>query len=308
MRRVIGIGETILDIIFRDGKPTVAVPGGSVFNGMISLGRVGVEVVFISETGNDRVGKSILDFMNRNNVSTGYVNVFPDGKSPVTLAFLDENSEADYLSYKEYPNQRLDVVMPKITEDDIVIFGSYYALNPVLRTKVLELLDQAKEARAIILYDLNFRASHRDEAIKLTPTIIENFEYADIVRGSADDFRHLYKMEDIDKIYKDKIQFYCPAFVHTAGGGDVSLRTKEISKDYPVEKLKPVSTVGAGDNFNAGLVYGLLKYDIRYRELKTLSEHYWDKVIKCGIDFSAEVCGSFNNSVSIDFAERHKLS
>ena len=41
MRKVIGIGETILDIIFRGGQPTAAVPGGSVFNGIVSLGRIG---------------------------------------------------------------------------------------------------------------------------------------------------------------------------------------------------------------------------------------------------------------------------
>ena len=32
MRRVIGIGETILDIIFKGNQPHKAVPGGSVFN------------------------------------------------------------------------------------------------------------------------------------------------------------------------------------------------------------------------------------------------------------------------------------
>lgn len=39
MRKVIGIGETILDIIFRNNRPHTAVPGGSTFNGLISLGR-----------------------------------------------------------------------------------------------------------------------------------------------------------------------------------------------------------------------------------------------------------------------------
>ena len=29
MRKVIGIGETILDILFRDGQPQAAVPGRS---------------------------------------------------------------------------------------------------------------------------------------------------------------------------------------------------------------------------------------------------------------------------------------
>ena len=42
MRRVIGIGETVLDIIFKDDQPISAVPGGSTFNCLVSLGRCGV--------------------------------------------------------------------------------------------------------------------------------------------------------------------------------------------------------------------------------------------------------------------------
>ena len=42
-RKVIGIGETILDVLFKGNQPTAAVPGGSVFNGIISLGRMGVK-------------------------------------------------------------------------------------------------------------------------------------------------------------------------------------------------------------------------------------------------------------------------
>lgn len=97
MRKVIGIGETILDIIFRNGQPTAAVPGGSVFNGVVSLARAGVPVSFISETGNDRVGNTILQSMRDSGMSTDYVNVFPDGKSPVSLAYLNENGDAEYI-------------------------------------------------------------------------------------------------------------------------------------------------------------------------------------------------------------------
>ena len=75
MRKVIGIGETILDIIFRGDQPSAAVPGGSVFNGIVSLGRMGANVGFISETGNDRVGNIILQFMRDNNIPTDNVNV-----------------------------------------------------------------------------------------------------------------------------------------------------------------------------------------------------------------------------------------
>lgn len=302
MRKVIGIGETILDIIFREQQPTAAVPGGSVFNGIVSLARAGIPVQFISETGNDQVGKIILKFMQDNHIPTDSINVFPDGKSPVSLAFLNAQHDAEYLFYKDYPNQRLDVVYPELKEDDIVMIGSYYALNPVLRDKILELLEQAREKKAIVYYDLNFRSTHQAEAMKLTPTLIENLEYADLVRGSQDDFRYLYDIMDADKIYKEKIKFYCPNFIYTAGADKISLRTRTLSKDYLVPPIQTISTIGAGDNFNAGLIFGILSQGVLHSHLHEIDEATWDQIIESGIQFAANVCQSLHNSISQEFA------
>lgn len=306
MRKVIGIGETILDILFRDGQPQAAVPGGSVYNAVISLGRMGQNVTFISETGNDRVGEMILANMRENGVDTANVNVFPEGKSPVSLAFLNERNDAEYIFYKDYPRQRLEVNMPEISSDDIIMIGSYFAITPVLRDKVKELLDRAHDAGAIIYYDVNFRSTHANEAIKLMPTIIENFEYADILRGSTEDFQNMFRQPDADKVYSNHVGFYCPNFICTDADGDVRLRTKHVCKDYPVTPLKAVSTIGAGDNFNAGVVYGLLKYRVRRADLAELTEADWDAIIRCGMDFSADVCKSVSSSVSKEFAESYR--
>lgn len=306
MRKVIGIGETILDILFRDGQPQAAVPGGSVYNAVISLGRMGQNVTFISETGNDRVGEMILANMRENGVDTANVNVFPEGKSPVSLAFLNERNDAEYIFYKDYPRQRLEVNMPEISSDDIIMIGSYFAITPVLRDKVKELLDRAHDAGAIIYYDVNFRSTHANEAIKLMPTIIENFEYADILRGSTEDFQNMFRQPDADKVYSNHVGFYCPNFICTDADGDVRLRTKHVCKDYPVTPLKAVSTIGAGDNFNAGVVYGLLKYRVRRADLAELTEADWDAIIRCGMDFSADVCKNVSNSVSKEFAESYR--
>jgi fructokinase len=62
--------------------------------------------------------------------------------------------------------------------------------------------------------------------------------------------------------------------------------------------IVPVSTIGAGDNFNAGVIYGLIKYNIGYHDLPLINEATWDKIIQCGIDFSAEVCQSYLNYIS----------
>ena len=302
MRKVIGIGETILDILFKDNQPKAAVPGGSVFNGIISLGRAGANVTFISEVGGDKVGNIILDFMKENGVGTDNVVVYPERKSPVSLAFLNEKNDAEYVFYKDYPNLRLDADMPEVTGDDIIMFGSFYAITPQLRDKVKELLDKARKVGAIIYYDVNFRKTHAHEAIKLMPTILENFEYADIVRGSNEDFGYMFGMTDPDKVYQHKVSFYCPHFICTNGGEGLCLRTASLKKDYPVEPLQTVSTIGAGDNFNAGLVFGLLKNRIRKADLDELTEADWDKIIASGMSFSKEVCTSLDNYISKEFA------
>lgn len=306
MRKIIGIGETILDILFRDGQPQAAVPGGSVYNGVVSLGRMGMDVTFISETGNDKVGQIILDNMRENSVRTDSVNVFPDGKSPVSLAFLNERNDAEYIFYKDYPKLRLDVKMPDIQKDDILMIGSYYAISPLLRDKIKEILDKAKSNEAIIYYDVNFRSNHLSEAIKLMPTVLENFEYADILRGSTEDFQNLFNTGDPDKVYKNNVGFYCKNFICTDADKDIHLYYGKLKKTYGVEPVETVSTIGAGDNFNAGVVYGLIKNNIGKDDLSTLSEADWDKVIRCGIDFSAEVCRSVHNSVSKEFAASYR--
>lgn len=307
MRKVIGIGETILDIIFKNNQPHRAVPGGSVFNGLTSLGRLGVPVSFISELGNDRVGEIIRSFMEENHIGTEFVDRFPDGKSPISLAFLDDSQNANYIFYKDYPAARLDVPLPPIEEDDIFIFGSYYSLNPALRERMVEFLQYAQERKAILYYDPNFRKAHLHEAIRLGPTVLENLEYADIVRGSDEDFENLFGKTDTAHVYEDHIRFYCRRFISTHGPKGVDLHIDQTSRHFDVPCLRPVSTIGAGDNFNAGIIYGLLKYDVRRRDLDILAPDTWEKIVCCGIDLASEVCQSYDNYISADFAARYQV-
>ena len=306
-RKVIGIGETVLDIIFKDNQPVGAVPGGSVFNSIISLGRSGVKCSFISETGNDRVGRTILDCLKENGVDATSVYVYPDSKSPLSLAFLNENNDAEYIFYKDHPNDRLEFTFPDVQPDDIVLFGSYYAVNPVIRPQVVGFLDYARQHGAILYYDVNFRASHKNEVMKLTPNILENLEYADIVRGSTEDFEVMFRKSDPDVIYRTQIAFYTKRFICTQGANPVELRAENgLKKSYGVQiSGDTVSTIGAGDNFNAGFAYGLIRYNITREQIEQgLTEQQWDCLIACAQQFSAEVCKSINNSVSLEFGKR----
>ena len=295
MRKTFGIGETILDIIFQNNQPYKAVPGGSVFNGLITLGRMGLPVTFISELGNDRVGDIIRDFMQDSHLTTEFVDCFPNGKSPLSLAFLDEDKNAHYIFYKDYPAQRLEVPLPAIEPDDIFIFGSYYSLNPALRPRMVEFLQYARERKAILYYDPNFRKAHAHEAILLKPTVLENLEFADIVRGSDEDFQNLFGKTDTREVYQDHVKLYCDRLLSTRGANGVDLCTRQFTCHFDAPRIHSVSTIGAGDNFNAGILYGLLKYDIRRDDLPDIDMETWGKIVRPGMDLAAEVCQSYDN-------------
>jgi fructokinase len=309
MRKVIGIGETVLDIIFRNEEPVGAIPGGSTFNAMISLGRSGIQATFISETGNDRVGRKILNFLEENHVDSSNVNVYPESKSPLSLAFLNDNNDAEYLFYKDHPKDRLDFSYPEVNEDAVVVFGSYYALNPVIRPQVLGFLQYAHQRGAILYYDVNFRASHQHEVMKLTANFLENLELADVVRGSHEDFDVMFHSKDADVVYRSQISFYCKKFIYTQGRLPLVLRAEDgFRKEYPVSAIDVVSTIGAGDNFNAGFVYGIIKHGItRAMVTDGLTEAQWDQLISCAQAFSADCCKSINNYVSTEFGDKMKL-
>lgn len=306
MRKVIGIGETMLDIIFKNGKPIEAVPGGSTFNGIVSLGRAGVKTVFVSETGNDRVGEYVRDFLRDNNVDTSAINVFQETKSPVSLAFLDKDNNADYIFYRDQKHDHMDFAYPDIQKDDIVVFGSFYAVNPALRPQVSGLLEYARQRGAIIYYDVNFRKAHQADVMKVTPNLIDNLEYADIVRGSKEDFEVLYKKDSAERVYRAETSFYCKRFIYTDGPNPVSVFSNNgFHKEYAMPKTETVSTIGAGDNFNAGFIYGMIKCGVTRDDVEQgLSEEAWDKLIATATAFSADCCKDIFNYISKEFGQQ----
>ncbi len=302
-RKVIGIGETVFDIIFKDNKPVNPIPGGTTSNSMISLGRCGMPATFLSETGDDYIGQLICNYLEENGVSSADVD--KNGKSHLSLAFLNERNDANYVFYKDHPHDKAEMRLPEINADDIILFGSYFAINPVIRHKVKALLDYAHKQGAIIYYDLNFRASHKDEKDLLLPTIIENFGYADIIRGSNEDFEIVFGYTDFSSIAnRDFMQG--KTLIYTCGSEPTLLKTcQETVISHVVKPIEVVSTIGAGDNYNAGVIFSLIRDNISRGSLKKgLTEEQWHDILNTAQSFSAECCKSMENTISRLFADK----
>jgi fructokinase len=81
-------------------------------------------------------------------------------------------------------------------------------------------------------------------------------------------------------------------FIITRGKQGAIGYANKASFSSPSQKISMVSTIGAGDAFNAGIVYALSmgrnKTDL-------------DQIITSGIAFSSEVCATIDNYVGREF-------
>ena len=310
MRKIVGIGETVLDIVFRNDQPTAAIPGGSTFNALISIGRTagrdfpGTEVMMVTETGDDHVGDIVTSFMEENGVSTRAVTRNPGTQTHVSLAFLDSRNDAQYQFYKDHAKASLQedkVSRISFSKDDLVLFGSYFAINPRIRAYTSRLLKEAREAGAILYYDINFRKNHLSDLDVTGTNIEENCSLSDIVRGSAEDFGYLFGTDDPEEIYRDHVSPLCPIFICTCGAEPVHVFTPEQHLTFPVEQIETVSTIGAGDNFNAGCLYSLMLLGKCKEDICAMTAGDWAEIARIAGRFSANVCGSLFNYVDKGF-------
>lgn len=284
------IGESLYDLTFSDVHQVWSCPGGSMLNTAVSLGRRNVPVRFYTEVGNDSAGKLLCRFLESNNIEIGSVHVY-EGKTSLALAFLDENGDADYEFYPQRPGNAPEFILPEIHAGDIMIFGSTYARQPRNHENILNLARGIKRVGGLLVYDPNYRitANNGSEILDL---VAGNIGLSDIVRGSNQDFYYLYGVKDGAAAYQKIQEAGSKILIYTRNSEGVDLLTPWFLKHYEVPDIQVVSTVGAGDNFNAGLIAALHGMGFIPE-----TENFWDEAIDRAIIFASEVCTNKNNFV-----------
>jgi fructokinase len=299
MRSIYAIGETTFDIVFRDNNPFRGVVGGSSLNTAVSLGRLQLPVSFISRFGNDTIGDLSAAFLIENGVNCRYISRF-EGQSRIALAFLDKNNNASYQFYHGNKSPRL--TFPPITKNDIITFGSLNAIANKGRKNLLNFLTKASNVNAITVYDPNIRNIEETERESIVLKVEENIALSTIVKGSTEDFVRLYGTSDCKLLFKKFSNLGVKALFITNGDRPVTLITNRFKKSYQVKKVDTVSTIGAGDNFTAGVIFGLWGENISAGNIDSTDEKLWDEIVAYGCHFAREVCLSESNYISEEFA------
>ncbi len=307
MNNIYIAGETTFDILFENDQPRKLNVGGSQLNTSISLGRLGLPVSLITRLGTDRLSRLGENFLRKNGINTSYISRF-EGNSRIALAFLDKQKDAEYTFYDD-PVADTVLIFPKAKENDIVLFGSSFALKKDPGEYLSRFIRTALTAKSVIIYDPNFRKYDPEKLPELRSIMEEHMTKATIIKGSDEDFDAIYGETDPEKVYAHLTAINKHAvLIFTAGPDSVVVMRNHIAERFPVPSLKPVSTIGAGDGFTAGLIYGLSREGITFETLTNPSVSLsLEDIINDAIAFANNVCQQKENYISKEFADSVNL-
>lgn len=304
MRNVFLIGETVYDIIFKNNKPVESRPGGAMLNTAVSLAKLGIQTYLVGDYANDTIGDIIDDFLVQNKVKTDYITRYDDAKSRLALAFLDDENNAEYSFYKIRKEGQARIERPEFKYGDIVLFGSFYGIKAEIRPDLLNLLKSADDSGAIIIYDPNFRKAHLPIKEQIQPFIKANILRSDIVKGSDEDFKNIFDLDKPSEVYEMLLkQNKSVFFIYTANKNGVWVFYNNREYYYEVPQIEPLSTIGAGDTFNAGLIYSLIENNIKEISPDSINDLFINKAIDKAVKFSQKVCMSYDNYLNGDVLE-----
>ncbi|MBN2638040.1 MAG: hypothetical protein JXR65_03015 [Bacteroidales bacterium] len=296
---VYAFGESLLDVIIQSLDNVLARPGGSMLNASVSLQRAGVEVSLVTELGKDQTSALMIDFLQKHHIHTEYITLYPDNKTAVALAFLDEHKKPTYTFLKDYPANRSINFPSAFQPGDLFLFGSLYALDADIQNYLHAGKRTARKSGTLVLYDPNIRQKEKLKSSGMKELVFEHISSAHIVKGSDEDFEALFGTKEVDLVFEKLVQINREVlFVMTRGSKGASALWKGKIIDVKAQPVDVVSTIGAGDGFNAGMAAFLSKHP---KAVPEWDDAYVNNLLNTGIRFASSVCASDENYIKKGF-------
>lgn len=254
MKKIYCVGECALDIIFgADGAPLGAMPGGRVINAAAILARQGEPVSVVSEASAGPVGDRVVDWLGEAGCDITGIDRITEGLTPTLLYLPGADGRMTVTRYESYPDDCFDVVWPRIEEGDVVVFGGFYAIDPRMRRRMSQFLQNAVDHRAVMVYLPGFLPSQAPRITRVMPAIYENLEIADVIITRTADLETIYGTADAVRCYADQIDYYSHSLVNV----DSATSTITYFSNHEPVALSADSRFVSSMMWNAGVVAGV---------------------------------------------------
>ena len=200
-------GEILLDFISKETGEGLdhsilfeKRPGGSIFNVVVALRRLGVPVSFLTKIGGDEFAQGLMDIVRREKINTECLK--RDINLKTTLAFVAVNKEGKP-EFRFYRDNAADTMLTISEVKDInpknysmYHFGSISLLEKPASDAYLELLNMFYKEKVITSFDPNIRPSLIKDKKDFLNMFFKISKMVDILKMSDDDLKYITGLTD----------------------------------------------------------------------------------------------------------------
>ncbi|WP_234681136.1 carbohydrate kinase family protein [Bradyrhizobium monzae] len=307
---LISCGDALIDFVptkNADGREAVMpAVGGSCLNVAIGIARLGAPTGFVGGISNDMFGRMVADHAAASNVELG-LSTRSDHQT--TLAFVRiVAGESHYAFYDaETATRNWTYRRGTISFDAIeaVHIGSTTLVNDQGAAESKDLIADARMSSTI-----SFDPNCRPNLVKDKPAYLARMDEfaasADLIKMSDVDFAYLFGEEPYQQRASALLGRGTSLVVITRGNnGAIAWHAEAGQIEVDAPKVAVADTIGAGDSFQAALLFALHKQGrLTRRQLKDIGADE----LRRALSFAANCAGLTCTRPGADPPWRHEIS
>lgn len=231
--------------------------GGGAVNTSLALGKLGLDVGIFSKIGDDIFGQMIKNVLSDNNVDIKNLVRTKTNHTSTVIVGVHEDADRSFISYhgalSEYSEN--DFVLEDLFDSSFLLCSDFFNLPKIDGTPMSLLLENAQKSGVTTLLDATWGV------LGLRQDMLEEvLPFVDYFLPSVDECRLMYPNKTDEQLIEYFLSKGCKSIVLKRGSkgiiasdGDTIHKVSALKVNHEI-----VDTTGAGDNFNAGFLYGLV--------------------------------------------------
>jgi fructokinase len=266
---IICLGELLIDMFPAEmGRRLVEVsafhpkPGGAPANVAVAAARLGAKSAFIGKVGDDAFGRFLIDTLAHEQVDTGGMRLDPTARTTMAFIALPDPNHAEFVFYRNPGADTLlrpDELDHELLQQAAVLhFGSVSLSVEPGRSATLAAVRLAREAGALISFDVNYRPSLWPNPAEALEVILNVLPQVHLLKVNEVELELLSASNDLDSGSQKLLERGPALCVVTLGPHGSFFRSTQSGGHVPGFTVPTVDAIGCGDAFVAGLLTQLL--------------------------------------------------
>lgn len=240
-------------------------PGG-VANALLSLAGLGVGVTALANIGNDTIGDEMVSLLKKSGVDVSHVKRSQHVRTAICVGLGREDGERSFVTFLGHLELfDIDLVLSQRDvwkEAQYILISGYFLLPALGFEGTLRLIDEVRSDGKQVILDVGWDTDGWPQSS--VQNVRQLVKSIDIFLPSLNEAQAI-SCESSPESCLERLYELCPGdVIIKLGEAGCIAKTKEGTFQCPAFPIEALDTTGAGDSFNAGIIFGFLnKWDIR---------------------------------------------